>query len=82
MSSSPRGNSGMLCPPPTPADICWPPKVPSHVVFCGADNHVHELWWDGNSHHNDLTVAAAPPGRKTSSQNFPVNGPFRLPLGH
>jgi len=28
------------------------------VIYQGADNHVHELWWDGtNWHHDDLTLA-------------------------
>ena len=30
-----------------------------HVNYRGADNHIHELWWDGNGwHHNDLSNAA------------------------
>ncbi|MFY9838784.1 MAG: hypothetical protein WAK55_20370 [Xanthobacteraceae bacterium] len=29
-----------------------------HVVYAGADWHIHELWWDGKGwHHNDLTNA-------------------------
>ena len=31
-----------------------------HVIYRGADNHIHELWWNSDGwHHNDLTVAAA-----------------------
>jgi hypothetical protein len=31
-----------------------------HINYRGPDNHIHELWWDGNGwHHNDLTAAAA-----------------------
>jgi hypothetical protein len=29
-----------------------------HVNFVGADNHVHELYYDGAWHHNDLTLLA------------------------
>jgi hypothetical protein len=33
-----------------------------HVNFIGTDNHVHELFYDNQWHHNDLTLlAAAPP---------------------
>jgi hypothetical protein len=29
-----------------------------HVVYAGADWHIHELWWDSKGwHHNDLTNA-------------------------
>ena len=30
-----------------------------HVNYVGTDGHVHELWWDGTWHHNDLTAATA-----------------------
>jgi hypothetical protein len=26
-----------------------------HVFFQGHDRHIHEFWWDGNWHHDDLT---------------------------
>lgn len=32
-----------------------------HVNYRGPDDHIHELWWDGSWHHNDLTVAAGAP---------------------
>ena len=33
-----------------------------HVFYQGADNHIHELWWDSNGwHHHDLTAAAGAP---------------------
>ena len=33
-----------------------------HVNFIGTDNHVHELFYDNQWHHNDLTLlASAPP---------------------
>jgi Peptidase A4 family len=32
-----------------------------HINYIGADNHVHELWYDSAWHHNDLTAAAGAP---------------------
>jgi hypothetical protein len=32
-----------------------------HVNYVGIDGHVHELWFDNNWHHNDLTQAAGGP---------------------
>lgn len=33
-----------------------------HVVYAGADHHIHELWWNINGwHHNDLSAAAGAP---------------------
>ena len=32
-----------------------------HVNFVGADNHVHELYYDGAWHHNDLTQITRAP---------------------
>src|SRR5438128_1949639 len=42
-----------------------------HVDFIGDDGHVHELWFDGAWHHNDLTEAAGAPLARTSS---PLDG--------
>ena len=30
----------------------------SIINYRGTDNHIHELWWNGSRHHNDLTAAA------------------------
>ena len=38
-----------------------------HVNFIGADNHVHELYFDNRWHHNDLTVLAGAPAAATGS---------------
>ncbi len=32
-----------------------------HVVYRGIDGHIHELWYNGAWHHNDLTDAADAP---------------------
>ena len=32
-----------------------------HVNFCGVDSHVHELYYDGSWHHNDLTALTGAP---------------------
>jgi hypothetical protein len=35
-----------------------------HVIYRGWDDHLHELWWDGEQHYNHLTVAAGAPSAK------------------
>jgi len=30
-----------------------------HVDYLGPDNHIHELWWDGDWHHRDLSATVA-----------------------
>lgn len=44
-----------------PAGYTWDVDGTEHVVYRGADLHVHELWFNGAWHHNDLTAAAAAP---------------------
>jgi len=39
----------------------FPAQGTQHVNYVGFDGHVHELWWDGAWHHNDLTNAASCP---------------------
>jgi hypothetical protein len=35
-----------------------------HVVYGGADRHVHELWWNTHGwHHHDLSAATGAPRR-------------------
>jgi hypothetical protein len=41
-----------------PAAYMFDAQGTQHVVYVGADKHIHELWWDGDWHHNDLTAAA------------------------
>jgi carbohydrate-selective porin OprB len=41
-----------------------------HVVYRGRDNHIHELWWDGAWHHNDLTNAAGAPAASSSPEGY------------
>ncbi|MFF3543983.1 hypothetical protein [Streptomyces platensis] len=41
-----------------PSGYAHPGDGTQHVLYIGSDFHVHELWWDGNWHHNDLSVAA------------------------
>jgi hypothetical protein len=43
-----------------------------HVLYEGqlSDGHVHELWWDGNWHHNDLTVASGAPDTLTAPSGY------------
>jgi hypothetical protein len=38
------------------------PGGTQHVCYIGRDYHIHELWWDGTWHHNNLTDAAGAPG--------------------
>jgi|GEM_PF-618374 len=40
-----------------PSGYMFDAQATQHVVCRGADNHVHELWWNGGWHHNDLTAA-------------------------
>jgi hypothetical protein len=45
-----------------PAGYVFNAQGTQHVVYSGADNDVHELWWDANGwHHNDLTAATGAP---------------------
>jgi hypothetical protein len=41
-----------------PAGYTWDVDKTEHVVYRGVDGHIHELWFNGAWHHNDLTVAA------------------------
>ncbi len=47
-----------------------------HVVYLGLDNqglldnHVHELYWNGDWHHNDLTLAAGAPLALTTPTGY------------
>jgi hypothetical protein len=35
------------------------PSPTQHVMFCGADSFIHELWWDASGwHYNELTSAS------------------------
>jgi hypothetical protein len=44
-----------------------------HVNYWGPDDHIHELWWDGNGwHHNDLTIASGAP----DASGYPVGYGF------
>jgi hypothetical protein len=36
----------------------WAVDKTQHVFTTGGDFHIHELWFDGRWHHNDLTVAS------------------------
>src|SRR5687767_13522229 len=37
-------------------------QATQHVMFRGADDHVHELWWDRRGwHQSDLTAASGAP---------------------
>ncbi|MGH2885902.1 MAG: hypothetical protein ACRDPA_24950, partial [Solirubrobacteraceae bacterium] len=51
-------------PPPTstvatdPAAYTFDQDRSQHIVYRGADGHIHELWSSGTWHHHDLTVAA------------------------
>jgi hypothetical protein len=41
-----------------PAAYMFNAQGTQHVDYRGSDNHIHELWWDGNGWHtNDLTNA-------------------------
>ena len=62
MSSSPRGTSGIPLSATDASGYMLAAQGTQHIVFCGADNRVHELWWDGNWHTNcPSTIAGMPP---------------------
>jgi hypothetical protein len=44
-----------------PFGYTWSVDSTEHVVYPGADGHVHELWFNGSWHHNDLSIASAAP---------------------
>jgi hypothetical protein len=44
-----------------PAGYTWDVDSTQHVVSRGTDNHIHELWFNGQWNHNDLTNAAGAP---------------------
>ncbi|EWT05350.1 hypothetical protein N864_05185 [Intrasporangium chromatireducens Q5-1] len=51
----------------SPSAYAFPRQKTQHILYQGfgagaGDGHVHELWWDGHWHHNDLTSQSdAPP---------------------
>ncbi len=54
-----------------PFGYTWSVDSTEHVVYRGADRHLHELWFNGSWHHNDLTVASgAPAGALVASDPF------------
>jgi hypothetical protein len=42
----------------SPTSYTWDKDGTEHVVYAGVDGDVHELWFNGAWHHNNLTVAA------------------------
>ncbi len=46
-----------------PAGYVFDAQETQHVMFRGADGHIHELWWDaaGGWHHGDLSAATGAP---------------------
>ena len=45
-----------------PAGYMFDAQPTQHVVYRGADNHIHELWWDNAGwHRNDLSAATSAP---------------------
>jgi hypothetical protein len=47
---------------PDPHGYMFDAQRTQHVVYIGREQHVHELVWDGNWHHTDLSLeAGAPP---------------------
>ncbi|WP_285689806.1 hypothetical protein [Actinoplanes sp. NBRC 103695] len=55
-AASPPNSSGN-----NPIGYQWEVDTTQHVVGGGGDFHIHELWYDGRWHHNDLTTAAGGP---------------------
>ncbi len=41
-----------------PGGYTWSVDKTQHVVYLGTDEHIHELWFNGAWHHNDLTLAS------------------------
>jgi hypothetical protein len=58
-------------------------KTSGHLLFIGADNHLHEMWFDADQglswHHNDITASTGSPLplAGTPLTNFSFSG-----LGH
>jgi hypothetical protein len=52
-------------PPPQgdePTGYAFEAEGTQHVVYPGADTHIHELWWNDHGwHHHDLTAATGAP---------------------
>jgi Fungal fucose-specific lectin len=48
-----------------------------HVVYVGADGHVHELWWHTSGwHHNDLSAVVGAPAADGAFDRGPVGYAF------
>lgn len=45
-----------------------------HVVYLGDDKHIHELWFDGIWHFNDLTIASGAPANANSTPSGYASG--------
>jgi hypothetical protein len=37
------------------------PDGTQHVIYVGHEGQIHELWWNGSWHHNNLSGAAGAP---------------------
>ena len=57
-TTSPRRPTRPL-PRMTRTGYTWDVDSTQHVVYRGADSHIHELWFNGGWHHNDLTALPA-----------------------
>jgi hypothetical protein len=56
----------------SPAGYTWDVDSTQHVVSRGTDNHIHELWFNGQWNHNDLTNAAGAPLAMGDVVQWPV----------
>jgi hypothetical protein len=60
-----------------PAGYIFNAQRTQHVVYVGADSHVHELWWHTSGwHHHDLSAATAAPAADTAFDRGPAGYAF------
>jgi hypothetical protein len=65
---------GAPLPASNPTGYVFSAQGTQHVVYLGADAHIHELWWDSSGwHHNDLTAVAGAPLAGSDPVGYPFN---------
>jgi hypothetical protein len=55
-----------------PSGYVFAAQGTQHVVYCGVDSHIHELWWRASDgwHHNDLTAATRGPDARGTPSGY------------
>jgi hypothetical protein len=49
------------------AAYVWEGNNTKHAAYCGTDGHIHELYYDGQWHHSDMTKVANGPANVSSN---------------